>query len=538
MEALTTQSLQNPLDLHHSDIQIKGTPLSKQSAPRRNTLLVILDGFGTNPSKQNNAVYEANTPNLDRYFGSNTHTTLQASGTPVGLPEGQMGNSEVGHLTIGCGTIIRQNLVRVDDSIEDGSFDKNAVILDTIASAKAASRPLHLLGLVSSGGVHSHIHHLCSLIELCAKHDVIPMVHVFTDGRDTSPSSGKRFIQTVQSCLDNNAGQIATISGRYYAMDRDQRWDRTQISWQAMVDHQGVIFDTAAEAMKAAYANGETDEFITPCVIAGAEKIAPNDHALFFNFRNDRPRQMAAALAHESFEHFDRGNFKSATLTTMTEYDSTLSGPIVFEKEEPATCLSKVISEAGLKQLHCAETEKYAHVTFFFNGGKEAPYANEERIVIKSPDVATYDECPEMSAAKVSSAVVNALNKQEHAFIVVNFANGDMVGHTAIPDAIIKAVEAMDAEVGKVLDAAATNNYSVILTADHGNCDEYVDPISKEPNTQHTVYPVPCLIIDRTYWSLNTNGGLGNLAPTVLQLMGLEQPAEMKCKSLLLSELT
>lgn len=511
--------------------------MSKQTAPRRNTLLIILDGFGTNPSKQNNAVYEANTPNLDRYFGSNTHTTLQASGTPVGLPEGQMGNSEVGHLTIGCGTIIRQNLVRVDDAIEDGSFSQNPVILDAIAGAKAASRPLHLLGLVSDGGVHSHITHLCALIELCAKNDVIPMVHAFTDGRDTSPSSGKRFIQTVQDCLDKNAGQIATISGRYYAMDRDQRWDRTEVSWQALVNHQGQTFPTANAAMAAAYDNGETDEFVKPCVIEGAEKIASNDHAIFFNFRNDRPRQMAAAVSHENFEHFDRGDFQATRLTTMTEYDKTLTGPIVFEQEQPATCLSKVISEAGLKQLHCAETEKYAHVTFFFNGGKEDPYKGEERIVIKSPDVATYDECPEMSAAEVSSTVVDALNEQEHAFIVVNFANGDMVGHTAIPDAIIKAVEAMDGEVGKVLDAAAANDYSVILTADHGNCDEYVDPISKEPNTQHTVYPVPCLIIDQKYWSLSTSGGLGNLAPTVLQMMGLEQPAEMKCKSLLLSEL-
>ena len=513
------------------------SPLSSKSAPRRNTLLIILDGFGTNPSKQNNAVYEANTPNLDRYFGSNTHTTLQASGTPVGLPEGQMGNSEVGHLTIGCGTIIRQNLVRVDDAIADGSFAENATLLASINAAKAASRPMHLLGLVSDGGVHSHIDHLCALIALCDQHGVTPMVHAYTDGRDTSPSSGQRFIQTVQDCLDKHSGQIATISGRYYAMDRDQRWDRTEIAWQAMAHHQGEVFDTAEAAMTAAYANGETDEFVKPCVIKGAEKLAANDHAIFFNFRNDRPRQMAAAVSHKDFEHFDRGGFEAVSLTTMTEYDSTLTGPIVFEQEQPETCLSKVISEAGLQQLHCAETEKYAHVTFFFNGGKEEPYENEARIVINSPDVATYDECPEMSAAEVATTVVDALDKQEHAFIVVNFANGDMVGHTAIPDAIIKAVEAMDAEVGKVLDAAVANDYSVILTADHGNCDEYVDPISKEPNTQHTVYPVPCLIIDQTYWSLNTSGGLANIAPTVLQLMGLPQPAAMHGKSLLLSEL-
>ena len=512
--------------------------MTTQTAPRRNTLLIILDGFGVNPSKQNNAVYEANTPNLDRYFGSNTHTTLQASGGPVGLPEGQMGNSEVGHLTIGCGTILKQNLVKVDDAIEDGSFAKNPVVLDAINAAKAAGRPLHLLGLVSDGGVHSHINHLCALIEICAAHSVTPMIHAFTDGRDTSPKSGKRFIQTVQACIDEHGGKIASISGRFYAMDRDKRWERTEAAWQAMVNQKGPVFATAAAAMEAAYADGATDEFVPACVIEGGEKIIANDHALFFNFRNDRPRQMAAALSDKVFDHFDRGDFEAVSLTTMTEFDSSLTGPIVFKPEQPKTCLSKVISDAGLKQLHCAETEKYAHVTFFFNGGKEEPYEGEDRTVIASPKVNTYDECPEMSAAEVASTVVDALNKKEHSFIVVNFANGDMVGHTAIPEAIIKAVEAMDAEVGRVLDAAMENEYSVILTADHGNCDEYVDPISKEPNTQHTVYPVPCLIIDQKYWTLSTSGGLGNLAPTVLQLMGLEQPKAMSCKSLLLSEIT
>lgn len=511
--------------------------MTTHTAPRRNTLLIILDGFGVNPSKQNNAVHEANTPNLDRYFGSNTHTTLQASGNPVGLPEGQMGNSEVGHLTIGCGTIIKQNLVRVDDAIDDGRFAQNKTILAAINNAKATNRPLHLLGLVSDGGVHSHINHLCALIEVCADHGVTPMIHAFTDGRDTSPKSGKRFIQTVQDCIDQHGGKIATISGRFYAMDRDQRWERTEKAWQALVNHQGTTFKTATEAMEAAYAGGATDEFVEPCIIEGAEKIASHDTALFFNFRNDRPRQMAAALSHDHFNHFDRGEFEAIQLTTMTEYDSTLTGPIIFAPEQPETCLSEVISNAGLSQLHCAETEKYAHVTFFFNGGKEEAYPGEARIMVNSPKVNTYDECPEMSAAEVATTVVDALNQKEHAFIVVNFANGDMVGHTAIPDAIIKAVEAMDAEVGRVLDAAIDNDYSVILTADHGNCDEYVDPISKEPNTQHTVYPVPCLIIDQKNWTLSTSGGLGNLAPTVLQMMGLEQPKAMRCKSLLLSEI-
>ncbi|PID46578.1 MAG: phosphoglycerate mutase (2,3-diphosphoglycerate-independent) [Proteobacteria bacterium] len=512
--------------------------MTPQTAPRRNTILIILDGIGVNPSKQNNAVYEANTPNLDRYFGSHTHTTLHTSGKPVGLPDGQMGNSEVGHLTIGSGTIIKQNLVRIDDAIEDGSFAENTVILAAINAAKAANRPLHLLGLASDGGVHSHLNHLLALIEVCAAHGVTPMVHAFTDGRDTAPKSGAQFIQTIQNCLDKHGGQIATMSGRFYAMDRDERWERIEQAWQAMVYHQGPHFKTAAEAIEAAYADDVTDEFLVPCVIEGAEKIASGDSAIFFNFRNDRPRQMSAALSLKDFEHFDRGEFEAIHLTTMTEYESTLNGPIAFEPEQPETCLAEIVSQAGLKQFHCAETEKYAHVTFFFNGGREECYEGEERKMIKSPNVATYDECPEMSAEEVSDTIVNTLNKKEYSFIVVNFANCDMVGHSAIPGAVIKAVEAVDREVGRVLDAAVENDYSVVLTADHGNCEEYIDPISKEPNTQHTVYPVPCLIIDKNYWTLSSNGGLGNVAPTVLQLMGLEQPKSMRCKSLLLSEIS
>ena len=476
--------------------------MASKSAPRRNTLLIILDGFGVNPSKQNNAVYEANTPHLDRYFGSHTHTTLQASGRPVGLPEGQMGNSEVGHLTIGCGTIIKQNLVRIDDAVEDGSFAENASITGAIMRAKKLGRPLHLLGLVSDGGVHSHIDHLCALIKLCAAHDVTPMVHAITDGRDTAPKSAQRFFKTVESCLDEHGGQIATVSGRFYAMDRDKRWERTGQAWRTLVHREGDEYASATEAI----ASARSDEFVEPSIISGGEPVASGDEVFFFNFRNDRPRQIAAALAAVSFAEFDRGDFKPVTLTTMTEYDSQLTGDIAYLPEQPATNLSKIISAAGLKQLHTAETEKYAHVTFFFNGGKEAPYEGEERTMIESPKVVTYDQCPEMSAAAVADTVINALDQGEHGFMVVNFANGDMVGHTAIPEAIITAVEAMDTEVGRVLDAAMKAEYSVILTADHGNCDEYVDPLTKEPNTQHTVYPVPCLVIDKSNWVLSTSG--------------------------------
>ncbi|GAA0423841.1 2,3-bisphosphoglycerate-independent phosphoglycerate mutase [Cocleimonas flava] len=512
--------------------------MTTKSAPRRKTMLVIMDGFGVNPSKKNNAVYEANTPNLDEYFGKYPHTTLEASGNAVGLPDGQMGNSEVGHLTIGCGIIIKQNLVRVDDAIEDGSLAQNPTLLETIASAKARNRPLHLIGLVSDGGVHSHVSHLCALIKICNDNQVKPVIHAITDGRDTSPKSAKKYLQQMVDTLEEFGGSVATVSGRYYAMDRDNRWDRTQIAWEAMVNGKGESASDVLQAIDDAYANGENDEFVIPRVMPNAEKIEADDAVLFFNFRNDRPRQMTAALSMTDFDGFDRGDYSPVVVTTMTEYEKKFNAPVIFPPERPATNLADTISQAGLKQLHCSETEKYAHVTFFLNGGKEQPYEGEDRILIESPKVNTYDECPEMSAKEVADEIIKAANAGEHDFIVVNFANGDMVGHTAIPEPIIRAVEALDREVGRVLDAAVANDYSVIVTADHGNCDEYIDPYSGEPNTQHTVYPVPCLVIDKSFWKLSTGAGLSNIAPTVMQLMGIEQPKEIMSKSILLEEMT
>ncbi|KAG1661955.1 2,3-bisphosphoglycerate-independent phosphoglycerate mutase [Nymphon striatum] len=427
-------------------------------------MLVIMDGFGVNPSKKNNAVYEANTPNLDEYFGKYPHTTLEASGKAVGLPDGQMGNSEVGHLTIGCGIIIKQNLVRVDDAIEDGSLAQNQVLLDTIAAAKAQNRPLHLIGLVSDGGVHSHVNHLCALIKICNENQVKPVIHAITDGRDTSPKSSKKYLQQMVDTLEEFGGSVATVSGRYYAMDRDNRWDRTQIAWEAMVNGKGETATDVLQAIDDAYANGENDEF--KLVILYCFSISEMTD----------PRQMTAALSMPDFNEFDRGSFSPVVVTTMTEYEKKFNAPIIFPPERPATNLADTISQAGLKQLHCSETEKYAHVTFFLNGGKEQPYENEDRILIESPKVNTYDECPEMSAKEVADEIVKAAEAGEHDFIVVNFANGDMVGHTAVPEPIIKAVETLDREVGRVLDAAVANDYSVLLTADHGNCDEYIDP--------------------------------------------------------------
>ena len=512
--------------------------MSTQSAPRRKAMLIIMDGVGVNPSKTNNAFHEADTPNLDKYFGDNPHTTLQASGSAVGLPDGQMGNSEVGHLTIGCGSIIKQTLVRIDDAIDDGSFEKNEVLLSAMNAAKANERPIHLVGLISDGGVHSHVDHLCALIENCNKNGVTPAVHAITDGRDTSPKSAKKYLQQVADCLAKFGGQFATVAGRYYSMDRDTRWDRTQIGFEMMVNHKGEAADDILQAIDAAYANGETDEFVLPRIMPNAPKVQSDDSVIFFNFRNDRPRQLTAALHLEDFNEFDRGDFKPINVTTMTEYEKRLATPIAFLPESPETNLAETLSLAGCKQLHCSETEKYAHVTFFLNGGREEPYKNEDRKLVASPDVATYDECPEMSAKEVADEIIKAANAQEHDFIVVNFANGDMVGHTAIPEPIIKAVETLDREVGRVLDAAVENDYSVLLTADHGNCDEYIDPFTKEPNTQHTVYPVPCLILDKSFWRLRTGGGLGNIAPTILELMGIEQPSGIQCKSLLLEEMT
>ncbi len=512
--------------------------MSVRTAPRRKTMLVIMDGVGVNPSKKNNAFHEAKTPNLDEYFGKYPHTTLQASGNAVGLPDGQMGNSEVGHLTIGCGTIIKQDLVRIDDAIEDGSFQKNIVLRNTLFLAKENKRPVHLVGLVSDGGVHSHTNHLCALIKMCKKNGVKPVVHAITDGRDTPPRSAKKYMHQMIEALDKYGGSIATITGRFYAMDRDTRWNRTQRAFDAMVHGVGKKASDPISAIDDAYANDETDEFLFPHILPNAEKVQADDSLIFFNFRNDRPRQLSAALGMEDFTEFDRGNYSPVVVTCLTEYDKKLLAPVVFSPERPSTNLAHTISLSGYKQLHCSETEKYAHVTFFLNGGRETPYAGEDRIMVNSPMVHTYDECPEMSAKEVADEIIKATNAQQHSFIVVNFANGDMVGHTAIPEAIIKAVETLDREVGRVLDAAVANDYSVILTADHGNCDEYVDPFTGEPSTQHTVYPVPCLIIDKSFWKLRTGAGLSNIAPTVLQLMGISKPESINCKSILLEEMT
>lgn len=505
--------------------------------PRRPTMLVILDGFGINPSKRNNGVAEANTPLLDASFSRFPHTTLSASGYAVGLPDGQMGNSEVGHLTLGSGNIIRQDVVHISDAILSGEFYENPVLLHAVKKAVARNRPVHLLGLVSDGGVHSHISHLKAMIRLCKLHGAKPLLHMITDGRDTLPRTATLYLQDIENDLHESGGAIASVMGRFYAMDRDRRWDRTELAWRALILGKGQQAQSALTGIHSAYAAGDSDEFIRPILLPAFEPVSENDPVIFFNFRKDRPRQMVAALGAKQFGGFDRGDAPLADVTCMMPYDRKLPFAYAFEPEKPETTLAEIISNVGLAQFHCAETEKYAHVTTFFNGGRALPYPGEKQLLIPSPKVATYDQKPSMSAVEVSDAVIAAISTGLYGFLVVNFANGDMVGHTAKRDAVLEAVETLDKEVSRLLEVAENAGYSVVLTADHGNCEELVDPFTGEPHTQHTSYPVPCLIMDKDNWQLSSSGGLSNIAPTVLQLMGIKQPGQMTASSLLLRKL-
>ncbi len=507
------------------------------SAPRRATLLIIMDGVGLNPSKTDNAVALARTPNLDALYSSNPVAVLEASGAAVGLPSGQMGNSEVGHSTIGCGSILRQDLVVINDSVANGSFYQNSAFVDACKAAAAAKRPLHLIGLVSDGGVHSHLDHVMALIETCKRNKVVPMLHMITDGRDTAPQCSTAYLDDIEAALADAGGQIATVSGRYYAMDRDNRWERVQTAFDTIVHGKGGRAATALEGIKLAWDSGKSDEFIDPFVVDGAECIQSDDSAIFFNFRNDRPRELSAALIDPDFKEFDRGgDYRGITLTTMTLYHPDFPCTIAFEKDKPESTLGQVIEAAGIKQFHSAETEKYPHVTFFFNGGREAPYDGEDRGLINSPKVDTYDLQPEMSAYEVRDKVLEAIRSEQYGFIVVNLANGDMVGHTGIREAVIRSVEVVDEVVGELVAAADEKHYSVVLTADHGNADMLVDPVTGAPHTKHTIFPVACMIKDKVAWNLATGGGLSDIAPTVLQLMGLERPEGMGGRSILLSE--
>ncbi len=495
-------------------------------------MILVFDGFGVNPSPTYNGWAQAKTPHLDHYFANNPHTTLDASGLAVGLPDGQFGNSEVGHLTIGAGRIIEQDLVRISRAISSGELEQHPVWQNLVKKAKR----LHLVGLVSDGGVHSHIDHLIAFLPLLKNAGVEPVIHMITDGRDTSPRSALTYLDKLEKAFaDIGVGSIATVSGRYHTMDRAGNWDRTETAWQSLVMGKGIEAHTAREAITQAYQRGETDEFIQPTIIGETNTplVKDDEPLLLYNFRSDRVRQLASALGMETFEEFGRKPAGPRQIVTMTEYSEDFPFPVLFPCIKPKKVLSEVVSEHGLKQFHCAEKEKYPHVTYFFNGGEEQSYTGEDRAIIDSPKVATYDLQPEMSTPAVADRVIAAIESKQYSFFMINFANGDMVGHTAIQPAIIQAVECLDLQSHRVIQTALAHGVRVLLTADHGNCDEMVDPISGEPHTQHTAYPVPFLLLGQRDAQLGTGRGLANIAPTVLELLGLPQPEEMTAPSIL-----
>lgn len=507
------------------------------------TTLIIMDGFGLNDRKENNAIYEANTPNLDGLWKEYPHVPIQGSGLYVGLPDGQMGNSEVGHLNIGAGRIVYQEYTRISKAIEDGSFFENQELLGAIENVKKNGTKLHLMGLVSDGGVHSHIGHLYALMELAKKHGLENVyIHCFMDGRDVPPSSGKSYIEKLEEKIDEiNFGKIATVAGRYYAMDRDKRWERTKLAYDAMALGKGVFADGAVEAMEKSYANGETDEFVKPTVIledgAPTATIGANDSIVFFNFRPDRAREITRSFIEPEFSEFDRvKGYFPIYFVSMTQYDETFTNiHIAYKPQTLDNTFGEYISKLGKRQLRIAETEKYAHVTFFFNGGVEYPNEGEDRTLIPSPKVATYDLKPSMSAFEVTEEVEKRIASGEYDVIILNFANCDMVGHTGVIPAAIEAVETVDTCVGRVVDAVLKAGGRALITADHGNADQMVDYETGEPHTAHTSNPVPFILVDpdKKDVKLREGGKLADIAPTMLELMNIEKPEEMTGESLI-----
>jgi 2,3-bisphosphoglycerate-independent phosphoglycerate mutase len=494
--------------------------------------LIILDGWGLAEPGPGNAISLAETPVFDRLWETCPHTQLSAQGPDVGLPEGQMGNSEVGHLNLGAGAIVKQDLARIDDAVADGSFFDNEVLLAACERARNSPRGrLHLLGLVSDGGVHSGWEHIEATIELAAQEGVPDVVfHAFTDGRDTLPHGGKAYLEELESWL-RQAGRVATVSGRYYAMDRDTRWERTKLAYDAIVHAQGLRAASGVEAVTASYERDETDEFIKPTVIGGYDGAADGDVAIFINFRPDRARQISRALGEPGFDEFSRAGGPTLDLTAMTEYRKGWPYPVAFPERRPQTTLAETIAEAGGQQLHVAETEKYAHVTYFFNGGREQELAGEEHCLVDSPrDVPTYDHKPEMSAADAAEAFVSHWNANSYRFGIINFANPDMVGHTGVIPAAVKAVETVDTQLGRVVEAVAAKGGACIVTADHGNCDNMLEP-DGSPNTAHSLNPVP-LIVTQQGLELRDRGILADVAPTALDLLGIPQPEAMTGRSL------
>lgn len=502
---------------------------------KKPVVLCIMDGFGIREETNGNAIKAANTPNLTKLFSENPFTTIGASGLDVGLPDGQMGNSEVGHTNIGAGRIVYQMLVKISKSIDDGDFFNNKPIADAMDKAKAAGTALHLIGLLSDGGVHSHIHHLFGLLEMAKKRGLDKVyVHCLMDGRDVSVTSGAGFLKDVyDKCKELGVGKIATVEGRYYAMDRDFAWDRVEKAYAAMVYGEGIQADCAVSAIEESYKNGVTDEFIVPTVIDKEGTIKSGDSVIFFNFRPDRARQITRTFVDPDFDGFERKNgFFPLNYVCMTQYDETMPNvTVAFPPEELKMTMGEYLAVNHKTQLRIAETQKYAHVTFFFNGGEEKTFEGEDRILIKSPDVPTFDLKPEMSAYEVCDAVCEQIKSGKYDVVILNFANCDMVGHTGVFEAAVKAVEAVDTCVGRVCDAALSMGGAVLITADHGNADEMIGPDGK-PFTPHTTNPVPLCVVGYPC-KLRETGRLADLAPTMLEIMGLPQPKEMTGESMI-----
>ena len=505
---------------------------------------MILDGYGLNNKEQGNAVAEGKTPVMDKLMAECPFVKGYASGMDVGLPDGQMGNSEVGHLNMGAGRIVYQELTRITKEIQDGDFFKNEALLDAVRNAKEHDSALHMYGLLSDGGVHSHNTHLYALLEL-AKREGLKKVYVlcFLDGRDTPPASGKDFVQELTDKMaEIGIGEIATVMGRYYAMDRDNRWDRVELAYKAMVCGEGLTAESGVEAVENSYAEDKTDEFVVPTVImkngAPTAKIQDNDSIIFFNFRPDRAREITRAFCCDDFTGFERGERLNVAYVCFSEYDVTIPNKeVAFKKVVITNTFGEFLAAHHLKQARIAETEKYAHVTFFFNGGVEEPNEGEDRILVKSPKVATYDLNPEMSAYEVCDKFVEAIKSGKYDVIITNFANPDMVGHTGIEEAAIKAVEAVDECVGRVVDAIKEVDGQLFICADHGNAEQLVDYETGAPFTAHTTNPVPFILVnyDPAY-TLREGGCLADIAPTMIEMMGMEQPKEMTGKSLLLKK--
>ncbi len=498
----------------------------------KRSILIIMDGWGLGAVPESDAIQHANVPFVSSLYSKYPNTTLTTCGELVGLPDGQMGNSEVGHLNLGAGRIVYQELQRINVGIKSGSFQQNPQLLQSIKYAKENKKKLHLIGLVSDGGVHSHVKHIEAITDLCKVNGLEEVyIHAFTDGRDTDPKSGLGFITELENHLKTSSGKIATIIGRYYAMDRDKRWERVKLAYDALVNGTGEMATDASTAMKDCYANNITDEFIKPIIITNENKqplakIENGDAVISFNFRTDRCREITEVLTQQDFQEFGMHKLR-LDYTTMTEYDSTFNNVhVIFKNDNLTNTLGEVLAQEGKTQIRIAETEKYPHVTFFFSGGREEPFEGEKRIIAASPKVATYDLQPEMSAFELTDKIIPEIEQKSADFICLNYANADMVGHTGIWEAAIKAAETVDICVSKVVEAALANDYVVFLTADHGNAD-YLKNADGSPNTAHTLNPVPLFIIDKNWRGDIKAGKLGDIAPTILHFMNLPIPAEM-----------